>query len=421
MARPAWVPTDSSAKTFICPECRLPVPTTELKGHMKFYTLSTWNMAYPCSLCPKARRMAHVHVNDLLDHLRFVHGTFDQNTTNNLLKEETQTNLGKIQCERCKISVKKGHLRKHRKRCKKYNVLIQNRLETTDETNLDIQCNLSTSAAESSQSRDPTLPKQKTPDPINPNLMKCKGCPNQIKESNYSGHLTRCQGYKVCDSCQQSILLKDFPAHKCSQNSSSTNLNRTPSVSLSRPQVPDLIDNTATASRSQNITSSEKRVRDIIDHKHIQCKGCPDQIKATNYSDHLPRCKGYKVCSTCKQSVLLKNLLAHSCFNLPLQSLPELQVPELVDDLAPSRYNTSSQKGAPRAVQINLLKKKLPISNQEGHAVSEKVPFSPPYDVVNIPTLGKRTLQPTCEDEPILEKTKRTEKEQTHLNAEFNL
>ena len=96
-------------------------------------------------------------------------------------------------------------------------------------------------------------------------------------------------------------------------------------------------------------------------------------------------------------------------------------MPELVDDPAPSRCSAASQIGAPRAVQINLLKKKLPISNLEGHAVSEKVPFSPPYDVVNITTLGKRTLQPTCEDEPILEKTKRTEKEQTHLNAEFNL
>ena len=121
MHHPAWVPTDLSAKTFICPECRSLVPTMELKSHMQFYTLSSGSqMAFPCSLCPKTNRKVRVHVEDFTEHLKSVHGILDDNSEREkTLKTQKQSQIrsDRVQCTGCPNQVKKVNLQKHLKKC----------------------------------------------------------------------------------------------------------------------------------------------------------------------------------------------------------------------------------------------------------------------------------------------------------------
>ena len=271
MNHPAWVPTDPSAKTFICPECRMPVPIVELKSHMKFYALPLY---YPCSLCPKTKNKALVHLKDLPDHLKYIHGIFDENAE----KEKKSDSQKQI---------------------------------------------------------------------LSNDYIQCKGCPNPVKKTNMEKHLDKCQGLKFCDGCKEHFLMQDEPAHKnCNKSDPltflATNLN---------PPKPDLMD-----------------------HNCIQCKGCSNQVKKTNFAMHLNKCQGFRFCSGCKQRVLVQELSAHRsrCKTAP-PSIPEPPVPELIDDMTYSIPGavSVSRKGTPKAVQINLLQKRGSTFNPEDSVDSD--------------------------------------------------
>ena len=217
MSHPAWVPTDPAAKTFICPECRLPVPILELKSHMKFYTLSTWKMAYPCSLCPKTKRKDHVHVKDLPNHLTFVHG----------ISQDQLPSKDFIQCKGCKNPVKKVNLGKHLRRCRDF--LVQDHLTHN-------KC------SQSAALNPPPVTVMNPPAPYIPLLgdqsrIQCKGCPNQIKKINLTTHLVKCQGFQFCRGCTQSVLVQELSAHR--------SCGKVAALNLSEPQVPELIDDMA--------------------------------------------------------------------------------------------------------------------------------------------------------------------------------
>ena len=236
MSHPAWVPTDSSAKTFICPECRIHVPTRKLKNHMKFYKLSTGRqVAYPCSLCPKTERK--IHVDDLQDHLKFLHGIFDEKA-----EKEKKSNMHKqfqskdcIQCKGCKNPVNQKNLKKHLDKCQgltfcgdcKEHILVQDLPSHSNS-------NCGKSAPKTTLTTNLNPPQPQCPDLIDNAFIQCKGCRNQVKKVNFVKHLDRCQGFGFCRGCNQRVLVQKLSAHRrCGK--------LTPTI-VAEPQVPELID-----------------------------------------------------------------------------------------------------------------------------------------------------------------------------------
>jgi len=275
MAHPAWVPTDSSAEAFICPECRSYVYTRELKNHMKFYRLSTGRqMAYRCSLCPKIDRK--IHVDDLQDHLKFLHGIVDEKLEKRKRveqeekankekkaekrkkaeqekmaakkkkedrekKSDTQKQLQSkdfMQCKGCPNQVRITNMRKHLSKCQghpkprprpSHNKCDKAPAKPTTATNLD------------------------TTKPEVPHLMvtciQCKGCRNQVKKINFVQHLEKCEGFRFCRGCNQRLLVQELPAHR--------NCGKITLLNVSEPQVPELMDDMAYSTSGAASVSSK--------------------------------------------------------------------------------------------------------------------------------------------------------------------
>ena len=82
MARPAWMPTSSTAIALICPECQMIVPTTSMKAHLtnvnhthKDLQNFKYDKKYNCKLCSLMKRGdTLVHVDNLVDHMKNAHG-----------------------------------------------------------------------------------------------------------------------------------------------------------------------------------------------------------------------------------------------------------------------------------------------------------------------------------------------------------